>query len=213
VIVAFLLVGEEQRPLAERMVASVKRHMRTVPIIHMRDQNTKPVKGSYSTQMLEWDGKYLMTYRLRHLAALPDPEVLILDTDTIVQADVRKIFYRSFDVALTKRDGPILDPNGIDIAKLMPFNTGVMFSKSRKFWHDCHEWCAAAPESIQNWWGDQLAVKAIAPKYRVLELPCDTYNYSPDTRDEDTTGRLILHYKGKRKQWMLDKWQSRTTRV
>ena len=210
-IVAFLLVGEEQMPLAERMVASVRRVMRTVPIIQMRDEKTPEVPGIYASKVIPWNGAHLMTYRLQHLAEMRREDMMIVDTDVIVQQDMRRVFGSPFDVALTKREGPILDPQGIDIAKLMPYNTGVMFSKCPAFWRDCYEWCSNAPEPIQKWWGDQLAVKTIAPSYRVRELPCDIYNYSPNHPDEDISGRAVLHYKGNRKDWMLKQWPLPTT--
>jgi hypothetical protein len=202
VIIAFLLVGDELRPLAEKMVASCKRHMPTVPIMHMRDEKTQEIDRCMS-QVLPWDGKRLMLYRGQHLAALPRGDVLSLDVDVIVQRDLRPVFHKPFDVALTKRKGPILDGDGVDIAKLMPYNAGVMFSTRNAFWTRVLEIIKDLPEEAQNWWGDQLAVKAAAPEFNTLDLPCSIYNYTPATEDEDVSDKAVVHYKGNRKDWML----------
>lgn len=201
-IVAFLLVGESQRQIAERMVASVRKTMPAVPIVHMRDEAT-PEVADCSSQVIPWDGKRLMTYRGQHLAALEHGDVLSLDTDVIVQKDLRPVFHRHFDVALTKRKGPILDPAGIDIAKLMPYNTGVMFCKRAAFWARIYDLIKSMPEEAQGWWGDQMAVKAAAPEFNTLELPCSTYNYTPSVESEDVSDKAVVHYKGNRKDWML----------
>jgi len=86
----------------------------------------------------------------------------------------------------------------------MPYNTGVMFSRSKSFWVDCLDWLRDKPESLQQWYGDQYAVAAIAGNgsYQVKELPCDKFNWSPNSR-EDTSDARIWHYKGAvRKKWM-----------
>lgn len=208
-IVAFLHVGPHAT-LPEIMVESVKRWMPTVPIIHMRDEKTAPIPGT-TPQVIPWDGKHLMTYRLKHLAACPEQEMAVLDTDLIVQKDLRPVFFRAFDIALTKRKGPIFDPDGNDLAKVMPYNAGVCFTRSQAFWRDCYEWLRNEPDALQTWYGDQHALKHCAPNYRLLELDCGHWNYTPATADEDVSTKAIVHYKGKRKQWMVDKWRSQTT--
>lgn len=201
-IIAFLMVGEAQRPLAELMVASCKRHMPTVPVVHMRDEVTPEVPNC-SSQVLPWDGKHLMTYRGDHLAALGRGDVLSLDVDVIVQRDLRPVFHRPFDVALTKRKGPIYGPDGVDITVAMPYNTGVMFCQRPEFWTRVSELIHSMPDELQTWWGDQIAVKTAAPEFRTLDLPCSIYNYTPATEDEDVSDKAVVHYKGNRKEWML----------
>lgn len=207
-IVAFLHVGPDPT-LAEIMVESVKRHMPTVPIIHMRDEHT-PQIGDV-TQIIPWDGERLMTYRLRHLAALPKGDVVTLDTDLIVQKDLRPVFHRPFAVALTKRKGPIYGGDGKDITEAMPYNAGVCFTKTPDFWRDCYAWIQEQSEALQTWYGDQYALKHFAQKYDALDLDCGHWNYTPGTAREDVSAKAIVHYKGNRKQWMVDRWRSQTT--
>jgi hypothetical protein len=178
-------------------------------MLQLTDEDT-PVIDGCTARRLPWDER-VMLWRMRHLSDIDKGEVLVLDTDVIVQADLRPVFWKPFDVALTRREGPILDPQGIDVAKLMPFNCGVMFSRRRKFFHECAELMEHMPPEIGGWYGDQLAVKHFAPRYETLVLECDVYNYTPSTAAEDVSSRKAVHYKGKRKQWMVDKWQSQTT--
>jgi len=47
--------------------------------------------------------------------------------------------------------------------------------------------------------GDLLEVRGI----RIKLLPKDIYNYAPEREDEDLSDRVIVHYHGPRKAWML----------
>lgn len=169
----------------------------------MTDSTTPVIKGVDGRQEMDYDGERLMTYRLAHMAKL-DGEVIGLDTDVIVQANLGEVFAREFDVALTRRTGRIFY-GGKDIVKDMPINSGVLFSRSRKFWQDCYALCLKAPEEIQRWFGDQLCIMQVykSGRYKVLELPCEKFNYTPKTQNEDVSSRYAVHYKGKRKDWML----------
>lgn len=199
-IVSFLHVGDDTA-LPEKMIASVRRSMPGVRIVQMTDNKSPHLVDE--VQVLPYDGERLMTYRLHHLAARNEP-MLILDTDVIVQRDLSDVFLKKFDIALTRRTKPLLY-QGKNITPIMPYNTGVMFSRCRAFWEEAHETCRSAPENIQRWWGDQLAVRLTADtgKYKLLELPVDKYNYSPKSEDEDVSHRHVVHYKGpERKEWM-----------
>jgi hypothetical protein len=199
--VAFLHVGDDLR-LPTIMVASAKRL--GYALVQMSDERSPAVPGVDAVTRLPWDGERLMTYRLQHLAVFPEP-ALIVDTDVMILRDVCAIWEREFDVALTRRIGPALDPNGVDLAEMMPYNTGVMFSRSQAFWERCYALCREFPPEVQRWYGDQYAVRFAAPEFKVLELPVDPYNYSPASPEEDVSGKLIVHYKGERKEWMLRK--------
>lgn len=200
--VAFLHVRQDD-VLPQKMVESVRRHM-DCEIVQMCDDEA-PIAGCVA-QRIPWDGVGLMEYRLRHLAQIPDGDTLILDTDVIVQADLSPLFAFPFDLALTKRYDPIIDCDGTDLSKVMPYNTGVMFSRKQQFWRYCHEWLKPWGAPAKKWYGDQMAVAAIAPAWNVLNLHCDNFNYSPESEDEDVSRRLVVHYKGgRRKPWMLRK--------
>lgn len=196
--VAFLHARQEPT-YAAIMVASVQKHMPGVEILQLTDLETPVIDGCEAVR-LPWDGKEPMYFKMQHLARL-DGDVLALDTDIIVQADLSPVFALPFEVAFTWRDGPIRGPNGEDITKMMPINCGVMFYRNPTFWTACTDWCRKY--QVEHWCADQLAVAHNAIFYDVLRLHCENFNYTPNTRDEDVSKRLVVHYKGDRKRWML----------
>lgn len=184
------------------MIRSAKRF--GYRVVMMTDDATPIPEGVDEVVRIPWDGKALMVYRLRHLMEYPR-DALFVDTDVVFKRDVSEVMARDFSVALTKRGGVILDPNGVNIVESMPYNAGVMFSKDRNFWARAYRASTYLSPQGRDWYGDQIAIAHAAAHYpRLLELSCDEYNYSPSRKDEDVSGRAIVHYKGKRKPWMLE---------
>ena len=208
--VGFLHVGTDPT-LAQIMVDSVKRQMPGVGIMQMTDEVTPAVAGVDIVKRMPYTDGRLMTYRLEHLAALPNGHWLILDTDVIVQRDVSWIIQTMYPakVALTRRTGVILGPGGVNIVELMPFNTGVMFAKDPEFFRRCAMHCRTLPDHQQRWWGDQLSVKYVVDSgFHVAELSCDDFNYSPNSKEEDVSEKALVHYKGNRKEWLREMYGS-----
>ena len=197
-IVAFLHVGQ-QPTLANIMLQSVRRHMPGVECVQLTDTKTPAIEGCTVVRE-HWDGNGMNLWKMRRLAGL-EGEVLVLDTDLIVQADLRGVFSLPFDVALTWRDGPIYDAEGQDITKVMPINTGVMWSRAPEFWRQCVSECEA--HEYDGWYADQLSVARVARHFNVLRLHCDNFNFTPN-RGDSVAGRYVLHYKGKRKDMMME---------
>lgn len=193
---AFLHVNQDPK-WAELMVASVRRFI-DCEALQLTDIDTPLVSGCTAVRR-QFDGENLTMFKMEHLSNI-DGEILVLDTDIIVQKDISKVFAFDFDVALTWRDGPILSDSGQDLAKLMPINCGVMFSRSPAFWAHCLEWSKEHPG---GWYADQFAVAANWRRFNVLRLNCDNFNHTPNTKAEDVSKRYVVHYKGKRKEWML----------
>jgi len=185
---------------AKLMLASVRRHM-DAECIQLSDEDTPAIDGCEIARK-PW-GDNPMIFKMQHLAEI-EGDCLVLDTDVIVQADLSPVFALPFDVALTWRDGPIYDPTGrVDVTKTMPYNCGVMWSRTPQFWRDCLAWCKDKPV---GWYADQLAVAAVSKQYDTLRLHCDNFNYTPLSPSEDVSRRLAIHYKGNRKEWMFNKW-------
>jgi hypothetical protein len=206
---AFLHVGQESK-YAEMMVASVRR-FGDIEALQLTDMDTPAIEGCTPVRRVfngaptepianGWNagGENLTMFKMEHLANL-EGEILILDTDIIVQKDLSPVFSFDFDVALTWRDGPIWADNGQDLAKIMPINCGVMFSRSPDFWKHCLEWSREHPG---GWYSDQFAVAANWRRFNVLRLNCDNFNHTPNSKAEDVSKRYVVHYKGKRKAWM-----------
>lgn len=123
-----------------------------------------------------------------------DGECLFLDVDCIVQRDVSPIWDTPFDLALCLRYMS-------KMVEKTPFNGGVAFSRSREFWRDVagkhsDHTCPADTER-------RFSEVAMNDKYVIRALNGDIYNYSPKTKEEDVSGRAIVHYKGDRKSYLF----------
>lgn len=149
--------------------------------------------------------------------------VLFLDADTLVQ---QAFPWTSADLHVTWRDTVNGDP---EMARQQPYNYGVLGVNVTPASIEAFMWLRARilrmnPER-QRWYGNQLALADLlgqretgrwAPggniekrirwtledqgtPLTVCELPCDTWNYAPDSPNEDITGKGILHFKGGRK--------------
>lgn len=184
------------------MIKTARRYGYTITFL--TDEETPVPDGVDHVVRIPWDGKELMVYRLKHLAEFPR-DACFVDTDVVFRKDVRAVMDREFSVALTRRREVILDPNGVNLTERMPFNAGVMFSKDREFWQRAYQASAMLNPAAKDWYGDQLAIAHVATGYPgLLELECSEFNHSPNSRFEDLTGRAIVHYKGRRKDWMFD---------
>jgi hypothetical protein len=212
-IVAFMHVdvlgNEVSRKLAQIMVRSVREAMPSADIVQLTDTNTLPLAGVHACIHRRMEFPWLMLYRLDHFRNLPHERAMFIDTDAVVQKDTEVVFERPFDVALTRRTGVIL-VDGKNIVPEMPYNSGVMFSRGQAFWNDCYEYCATLPNEQKHWYGDQMTLKVLVDrgKHNVLELSCNEFNYSPSQELEDVSGKYVVHYKGKRKKWMLEKYDN-----
>lgn len=202
-VATFLLVGDQ--PWAEKMVESVNR-VTGYPVVQMSDKDTRRVHGVDDIVRIPMN-EPLMPYRLKHLARCPYDKWVTFDTDILIKKRFDDVWERRFDVALTQRlHGKCMTPDGVDIAPIMPFNTGVMFSREPDFWYECYDWLCKQEKNSQDWWGDQLAVAHVAQlmTHHVLVLPGEEFNWTPDTQDEKSEKARIWHFKGaNRKQWML----------
>jgi hypothetical protein len=208
--VGFLHIGNNTR-LAEIMVASVRRVMPRSRIVHMADPKTPSIAG-IDVRINSPQDIPIMVYRLRHLAGLGAGEWLILDTDVVVQRPLEGVL-GEHDVCLTRRE-VCLDRDGNNVAEWMPYNTGVMWCRNPEFWRAAYKVCAKLPPKLQDWYGDQVAVRLAveSKRFKVREVSVDPWNYSPESENEDVSQKAAVHYKGKRKGWML-KWASQTTQT
>lgn len=214
---AFLHVGPDLE-LPELLVASLKKAMPVTRVVQLSDVETARVPGVDDVVRRPWDHTNLMTFRLEHYAALPaDARYLLLDTDMIVQADVSSVFELdpSFDVAMHKRETTIVVPPAWpdfpellhqDLAKIMPFNTGVIFARNARFWQVALESLRGLEARYHRWFGDQVAVRIAVETgaFKVLELH-PAFNFTPNTEGEDVSRAYVVHYKGPRKAWMIER--------
>lgn len=148
-------------------------------------------------------------------------KLLFLDADTLL----RKAFpwEPHIDLYTTWRDHVNGDR---EMARYQPYNYGVVGAVANAATIEAFIWLRArvlqmSPDN-QNWYGNQLALASLLGQprsepwtarirwtlsdegspLRVMPLPCDTWNFSPNSADEDVSGKGILHMKGSRKDLM-----------
>lgn len=205
---------EDMRDLARIAIEQVRRVVPEARIVQFSNQGDKILPGVNEIQRLYCAGMGLMEARIK-LFSKYEGEILLIDPDVWMQKDPFEVFEdEKFDVALTRRDENVKlvikdegKPLSGDMAKVMPYNTGVMFSRNPKFWTAVLERMKSMSMESRNWFGDQIAVKKVAEsrRFKVLELPCNQYNFSPTKKEEDVSDKIMVHYKGNRKAMMLER--------
>lgn len=141
--------------------------------------------------------------------------LVLLDYDMLINASLFSLFEEAFDVGLTYR------PN-----HEWPINGGIQFvhahskQASQHYFQAVFKHLEALPEEKKQWWGDQIALYAVIEdsyrsrtsenllynSTRIRLLPCETYNYYFPrvfkSVQEESEGKVVLHFKGNRKQFM-----------
>lgn len=190
--VVFCLYGKTLVRYAKLMVASCKKF--GFEVWQLTDAESEAVEGVDNVIRKPKDCPQVL-YRYRHLAEV-EPPYLSLDVDLIVVRDVSSGFDPSFDAVMTVRD-----------AVEMPYNGGVFWVNNIAFVEDCVRQIENMKPEWQDWTGGQRAMFDAAKRFRIKELPCSTWNYSPANSDDVGRNSKILHYKGKRKQWMREAYE------
>lgn len=205
--VGFFHVGRGVTPhveLASILIASIRRIMPTVPIVHFTDTDTRAIAGV--DEVWRQPSGPIALGCLDAYADAGDEDWLFVDTDVVIQRDVRHIFSAPFDIAVADRAGTLKEKEiGTKFMASMPYNKGAVFSRAPTFWAAAAAHLRMQSEKRQNWMGDQASMNHViaAGTFKVEILPA-RYNYPPLRQDEDITAQAILHYKGSRKAWMLE---------
>lgn len=195
--IIFLHVGPDTSQ-AEMMVASARRF--GLDCIQLSDEDTPPVKGA-ALITLPRNEKGIMYFRAKCYAAYNEPGIY-LDTDMLIRRDLSPIMDLEFDVGLTRRNHDIIDPNGVNVGQLMPYNGGVVAMKDKTFWPEVERLMAGMDADSQRWYGDQVALSEAAKSRNVLELPLRLYNLTVKKAGLDVSRASILHFKGRGKEVM-----------
>lgn len=156
--------------------------------------------------------------------------VLFLDVDTIMLKPFP--WDPPVDLYVTWRDHIAVKNGEkvAGIAGLMPYNYGVVGARIASPAVEAFMWLRARilqmAQKQQEWYGNQLALAdlcaapardASATRIRTIawsmadldgtpliirSLPCEMWNYTPESDDEDVSAKGILHMKGARKHLM-----------
>lgn len=191
--------GDKYVGVAKPLIASVRRVMPDVEIFQLTDGKTQGYPGIGTIRL---DDNVPMAVRRMLLHASLPGEWLFVDTDVVIQKDVRHVFESDFDIAVTDRVGSAWEHSPDCVG--MPYNMGVTFSRRPEFWAACAEKLKTLPAKLQQWEGDQRVVCSLAKDWKTKVLPGLVYNFTPYTKDEDRSHAAICHYKGARKAWLAD---------
>jgi hypothetical protein len=155
-------------------------------------------------------------------------EIVLLDSDMLVNSSLKELGEKDFDVALTYRKQHELPFKKKELA----INGGVIFlKKNRKA--QALSFLRQVFQVFQSkynteklwWWGEQYALIHVVGSQnipsagealvnigenKVLLLPCEEYNFSPPAEyraiRRELTEKKIIHFKGKRKKLMPFYW-------
>ena len=181
-----------------KSIAAVRNVMPEVEIVQLTTQKWDgPDIGADSIRKFDMPMDCFYGYRKYFAQSMVEGNNLFLDVDCMVQKDVSGIFEREFDVTVCyrcKRD---------KIKNHIPFNGGAVFSRCPGFWKEA----AGRPEEHKNWIDTEkkLSETALNDLYFVRVLDGNIYNYTPEDVDEDISGKAIVHYKGRRKKFLIQR--------
>lgn len=181
---------EQDKPLAELCIASIREHMPDAEIWHLTTLEGPTVSAD---QCLRMGVEGPFAYRQAVISGALG-EALFLDVDVVVKGDVSEVWNEDFDVALATDMKPG--------APGIKYNHGVVFVRNPDYWK-------AVEVAVKNmdfykvqgdWEPIERTRGEIAETFNLKVLPGEVYNYIP-SNPEDVSGKLV-HYRGKRKTWM-----------
>lgn len=188
------------------LVASAKRCMPHVDVVHLTNESSPPVVGVDET--IRFMNEPMARLRMRHHANLSG-DWLFVDTDVLFQADVQRVFDDEFDLAVTSRGWDHLRA-APGFTERMPTNMGVVFSRTSAFWAECLARVRELPKTQQQWMGDQEVFCELLEegRYNVRHLPGSVYNFPPAVDDSEMSRELesvaaIVHFKGEQRKPMM----------
>lgn len=213
-------VSDDAYVWARGLVASIRRTMPTVRVVHLTDLTSRKVKGVNYVARKPSEPMGLL--RMRHCAGLRG-DWLIVDTDVVIERSVQWVFKKwAFDIGVPKRNWDHLKP-AIGFSEKMPFNTGVLFSRCPHFFGEAYTRLRLLDDEAQHWMGEQTVMNEILneerPRYAIKYLNGNAFNFPPPVPDPMAKTKLaelvasvhITHYKGElRKAMLMDRLKERT---
>ena len=189
------------RTLLDGLIPNLRSVMPDEQILMVTDEKSPIVKGI--NQVLRVDRTMpLMTWRLKahQMAHQMGEEILFTEPDVRFSANIMAEMPPGDVVVTTREDEVRLE----DCDKDTDFTLGMTYSRSAEFWREAKLICQSLDEKNQNWFGDMIAIAKVIKEgsFNVAMLDGAIYNHVINDPFAKQSAR-VLHYKGKRKQWLL----------
>jgi len=187
-----------------RMLAESIRKTGHNPVF-LTDNETESIEGC-ETHRFGFTGENVVWKRMLCYAEY-NQEGIYLDSDMMVMKNLEPIMALDFDVALTKVSHQIIDPKGVNLTALMPYNGGFIAVKDKTFLpamvrHVIDTQNEADVDLTQYWYCDQMTLAEVAGTRNLVELPVKIYNKTVKKPGMDVSGAWVLHFKGRGKEVM-----------
>lgn len=194
--------------MADMLIRSIRKVMPDVPIYQLTNGTSPQIMGVDHVRRID-QTLPMAVLCVEHYRRC-EGDWLLLDTDILVQEDVRDVFNDSFDLAVADREGCLVDGESeLDLIKEMPYNIGVMFSRSSAFWQRVLETMIPMDDKKKHWMGNQYAAcdVILSGEFAVKFIPGRRYNCPPLNLEDRCAEAAIIHFKGNmRKQMMLKRF-------
>ena len=192
--------GNANADIMRACVQSIRKHMPALEVHQWTDLDT-PLLADSCTRMKVPNYAEFMHLQMY---AMPEEPYIRCDSDVVFQDSVLPVFDADFDLATAPHGDARVAATMI--GRMYPLTGAVTFYK-----HKIHEFAedmilAYSRTRRDGWMDTQFAFNVVcrSGKYRVLKLDAHQYNYTPVTKDDRPASAKLIHYKGKRKAWMLD---------
>lgn len=219
--VVFMHIGDDV-VLPTIMVRSVRRQNPDVKIVQVADPRAPEIAGVDQVARQPMTDSNIMLFRMRCFAALRTAgPTWYLDTDMIcnrpltyegLEGPTTAVCLREFDCNTIFNHNfngmNLTEYAGRTLGSLYPYIGCATLLNDSRFWIDCLANMEALEPKFFNWYGDQEAIRNIAHsgRYEIGHLRESIYACLPE-RESPEVPPIISHYKGVRKQLMLERAQ------
>ena len=173
--------------------------------VFLTDKRTEDIEGC-ETHRFDFVAENIVWKRMLCYAEYNQAGIYI-DSDMLVMHSLEPIMALDFDVALTKVSHAIIDPNGVNLSTVMPYNGGFIAVKDKTFLpnmvkHVIDTQAETGVDVSSFWYCDQMTLAEVAKTVNLVELPVKIYNKTVKKTGMDVSGAWVLHFKGKGKEVM-----------
>lgn len=201
---------------------TARMHYAEVPIYILSSKQLEVPEGIGLMRFPEAGRMPLMTANLwlqqQAIWMLNGSDLLFLDPDILLQGRLSNNMLPA-ELVITNR-------RPVDkLFQTQPYNFGVIGVQACQNTYDAWSWmvyrCNKLAGRYQKWYGNQVALRELCgPRVtsglpyeadfgffnlQILQLDGERYNYTPESLTEDLSDKVILHFKGERKDMMRER--------